>query len=841
MFVLTLLILNTLAFPNKPPTCNSRTWCALNRDRIANHYSISPKSYTTNGNVLEFKAKPLSPLKPPLQLKIMSSAPNIFSIRFTYPSEHHRQQVFPDISFASYTPQEMTHVSSTIESATFTSGNSTIVIHKNASIVIDSTTCINCDGLLFYSEDTSSSYFPVGVDVTLPTTQLFGSGKNVQRPLPSTYGDNAGFEEPYHFYASDYTTFPVNSTNPQYGTLPIFIAPQPTSTVAALYVNPTDTFVDLKVVNEQSKLIFTSEDGDVELVIISKPTPAEVISSYYEASGHCELLPRFAFGFQQSKWGYNSQTVVESVDKLSDENGIMYDVLWLDIETTHRKQYFTWASATFPDPVALQNELKSKNRYIVTIQDCHIATEDDYFVHEEGVDNDYFIKNEDGDDYLGVCWPARANWVDFTNEEARKWWGGLYSFDNYVNTTDILYAWNDMNEPSEFDVEDLLVKKSAVHYNNVLHHNVHSMYGLLQQLSTHDGLLKRSNGVLRPFVLSRSYYFGSQKYGAIWTGDSDATWAYLSSQVAQITDLSLLGLFVGGDIGGFASDPTTELLVRWYQAAVFQPFFRSHASQTADRREPWLFDDSTFNRIKDVITLRYTMLPYWYTSLYKHTVNSVPLLRPLYYQFPSDVDGYNIENQFMIGDAFMAAPIVTEGATTHTIYFPNDIWYDVFSPNTIITGPITQTIDVTLDSIPLYARAGVIVPQRIISEGKHSGSESERTDYLQIVIYDNNGKAEGLFYTDDGISVDNSEYHVKADLHFIDYIFNFDVEGSYLYGDYVKEVVLVTKEVIKKVTLVSEVTEKELTFTQEEGKVVVKRVLNHLSQSWGNWSLRFEL
>ncbi|ELP95205.1 neutral alpha-glucosidase C, putative [Entamoeba invadens IP1] len=847
MILLFFLPFLTLSVPNRPPKCTSRTWCGLNRFRSASHYTTSPMKYTLQSNVLTFKLTPTWSVNQNLQLSIFAYGDNQISVKYNCPSTHIRYNVPINTAFSIGSPQTVTVLSKSASVSAFKAGNTKIEVYSNASVVLDGKICIGCDGQFLYREDTKSDYYPVGIDVEFPTTSIFGSGKNVQQPLPLTDSTNTDteFEEPYHFYASGYTTFPVHSTSPQYGTLPIFVSHKPGSTTGVIFNNPTDTFIDVTTsenMGNNSKIITTSEDGDISLYIILKENPKEFYRAYYNLTGVSFMPPRFAVGFHNSKWGYNSQNVVESVDSDADKYGFMYDAIWLDIEHTHKKQYFTWADAVFPDPLGLQNTLKSKNRYLITIQDCHIATDDGYYVHDEGVSNNYFIKKDENmtEDYVGACWPVRSNWVDFLNEKARTWWAGLYGYDKYQKTTNIVFAWNDMNEPTEFDIQDLLVKKDARHYDGTLHRNVHNLYGMLQQMSTQKGQLARDNNQRRSFVLTRSYYFGSQKYGAMWTGDSDATFEYLSSQISQIVQLNMLGFFCGGDVGGFAHDPTTELLIRWYQAGALQPFFRQHCTNTAPRREPWLYEQSVSDNLKKSVNLRYRMLPYWYSLLYYHRVNQVPALRSMVYQFPEEINLMALENQYMIGDTYLVSPVIVSGETKHTVQLPKGVWYDYFN-NTKYEGGVEVSLDVDLETIPIYGRGGYIGTERIVSEGRKSSSESEKNDHLRIVIYDNMGQAIGLFYTDDGISVDNSNGYVDVKMAMGNYLFSYNVTGDYLYGEYVGEIVLVTDKVISKVSVLRDGEDTvEVGFVQKDGKVVVPNFNNHFSSQWTHWTVKFE-
>jgi len=217
--------------------------------------------------------------------------------------------------------------------------------------------------------------------------------------------------------------------------------------------------------------------------------------------------------------------------------------------------------------------------------------------------------------------------------------------------------------------------------DDIEHRDLHNMYGYLYTMATHQGHLVRSNHQLRPFVLTRAAYAGSQRYAAIWTGDNTADWGHLESSVPMCLSFSVAGMsFVGADVGGFFGNPDGELFVRWYQAASFQPFFRSHAHLDSKRREPWLFSAGEMKLIRDAIRTRYSFLPFWYTQFYEHELTGVPVMRPLWYEFPEDEGSYGREGEHMVGQALLVAPILKKSATELSVYFPgNELWYDIFT------------------------------------------------------------------------------------------------------------------------------------------------------------------
>jgi mannosyl-oligosaccharide alpha-1,3-glucosidase len=264
---------------------------------------------------------------------------------------------------------------------------------------------------------------------------------------------------------------------------------------------------------------------------------------------------------------------------------------------------------------------------MVTIVDPHIKTDSNYWVYQELVDLGVAVRDANGEIFEGDCWPGRSIWADFTNPRARIWWASQFSLSKYSSSTLSLYTWNDMNEPSVFSGPEVTMPKDNVHYNGIEHRDVHNLYGQYMHRASFEGHLQRSP-LQRPFILSRSFYAGTQRYGPIWTGDNSASYLHLRLSTPMILSLSIAGIpFVGADVGGFFGNPDPQLLTRWYQTGALQPFFRAHAHIDTKRREPWVFGDPWTSLIRDAIKLRYQLIPYIYTLFYESHLTGVPPMR----------------------------------------------------------------------------------------------------------------------------------------------------------------------------------------------------------------------
>ncbi|KTF82557.1 hypothetical protein cypCar_00040207, partial [Cyprinus carpio] len=269
------------------------------------------------------------------------------------------------------------------------------------------------------------------------------------------------------------------------------------------------------------------------------------------------------------------------------------------------------------------------------------------------------------------------------------------------------------------------------------------------QKATADGLIQRSEGVQRPFVLTRAFFAGSQRYGAVWTGDNAAEWGHLKISIPMCLSLGLVGIsFCGADVGGFFKHPSAELLVRWYQAGAYQPFFRAHAHIDTPRREPWLFGPENTALIREAIRQRYALLPYWYQLFYNAHRTGQPVMRPLWVEYPDDFATFSIEDEYLIGKDLLVHPVTDEGATGVTAYLPGkgEVWYDVHTFQKH-DGDQSLYIPVTMSSIPVFQRGGSIICRK--DRVRRSSSCMENDPYTLYVALGSQGSAEGELYIDD--------------------------------------------------------------------------------------------
>uniref|UniRef100_A0A915PNX4 Glycoside hydrolase family 31 N-terminal domain-containing protein n=1 Tax=Setaria digitata TaxID=48799 RepID=A0A915PNX4_9BILA len=555
--------------------------------------------------------------------------------------------------------------------------------------------------------------------------------------------------DPYRLYNLDVFEFEVNELMSLYGAIPFLLAHNKEHSLGLLWLNAAETWVDINSSTADKGILrsliekfkssvdlpqidthFMSESGLIDFFLMLGPKPNDIFRQNSGLTGVYPLPPLFSLGYHQCRWNYNDEDDVREVHENFDKYDIPLDAIWLDIEHTDAKRYFTWDPNKFPKPKEMIDSLAAKKR--------------------------------DGEDYEGHCWPGASAYLDFLNPAVRDFWAGKFAFDQYVGSTSNLFTWNDMNEPSVFSGPEVTMHKDAKHFGDWEHRDVHNIYGFYHHSSTYLGHLARTNGRKRPFVLTRSFFIGSQRTTAVWTGDNAASWEHLKITVPMLLSLSISGIpHVGADVGGFFGNTDQQLFTRWYQAAAFQPFFRAHSHIDTKRREPWLFSDSTTQAVRQAIRTRYSFLPYWYTLFYEHALTGKPPMRPLWSEFPDDEGAFDEEREWLVGPALLVRPVMDPDIQSVSLYLPgrrNVIWYD-WNDHKGRVAPGAVYTDTPIDVIPLFQRGGTIIPtwQRV---RRASGLMFQDPITLYIALNFNGDYANGTVYMDDGESFEykNGQY-----------------------------------------------------------------------------------
>ncbi|XP_034478778.1 neutral alpha-glucosidase AB [Drosophila innubila] len=607
----------------------------------------------------------------------------------------------------------------------------------------------------------------VALDFSFPAAEmLFGIPEHADSfALKSTSGT-----DPYRLYNLDVFEYVVDSKMALYGSVPVLYGHGPQRTAGVYWQNAAETWVDIYTAetNVVSSLVnfvsgsrkttppvahFISESGIVDAFIMLGPKPMDVFKQYAALTGTHELPQLFALAYHQCRWNYNDERDVTTVSAKYDEYNMPMDTMWLDIEYTDGKRYFTWDKFKFPEPLTMIKNLTELGRHLVIIIDPHIKRDTSYFFHNDCTENGYYVKTREGNDYEGWCWPGSASYPDFFNPVVRDYYASQYHLSKFKTVNEDVMIWNDMNEPSVFNGPEITAPKDLVHYGNWEHRDVHNLYGHMHLMGTFSGLKQRDPNQ-RPFILTRAHFAGSQRYAAIWTGDNLADWTHLQHSIKMCLTEAVAGFsFCGADIGGFFGNPDSELLERWYQTGAFLPFFRAHAHIDTKRREPWLFPERTRLIIKAALLKRYSYLPLWYTSFYELEQTGSPVIRPLLAHYPMDKEAFAIDSQLLVQDRLLVRPVMQQGVSKVDVYFPaiddkknGDYWYDVDTyQRQERTG--YESIPVTEHKIPVWQRGGSIVPKK--ERQRRASTLMLHDPYTLIICLDRQGKADGTLYLDD--------------------------------------------------------------------------------------------
>lgn len=588
--------------------------------------------------------------------------------------------------------------------------------------------------------------------------------------LRQTRGGEGNFEEPYRLYNTDVFEYILDSPMTLYGAIPFMQAHRKNSSVGIFWLNVAETWVDITKSKAAGNPLslgpgpktsththWISEAGILDVFVLMGPTPGDLTKTYGELTGYTAMPQEFAVGYHQCRWNYISDEDVKDVDRKMDRSKIPYDVIWLDLEYTDDRKYFTWEPHSFIDPIGMGQQLDAHGRKLVVLIDPHIKNQDGYTVHNQMKSQDLAVHNKEDQVYEGWCWPGSSNWIDCFNPKAIEWWKTLFKYDSFKGTLENTFIWNDMNEPSVFNGPETTMPKDNIHFGHWEHRDIHNLNGLTFHNATFQAMLSRKKGELRrPFILTRSFYSGSQRLGAMWTGDNQAEWTHLAASIPMVLNQGISGFpFAGADVGGFFGNPDKDLQARWYQAGAFYPFFRAHAHIDSRRREPYLIGEPYTQIVTAALRLRYSLMPAWYTAFFEANRNGSPIIRPMLWTHPSEEAGLPIDDQFFLGSTgILVKPVVEKDKFSADIWIPDEeVYYDYFTYNVQKTQKGKHlTVAAPLDRIPMLLRGGHIVPRRDIP--RRSSAMMRFDDYTLVVAVSKTGTAEGELYVDDGDSFD---------------------------------------------------------------------------------------
>jgi alpha-glucosidase len=557
----------------------------------------------------------------------------------------------------------------------------------------------------------------------------------------------------------------VTGSDPLYKSIPFFLALRKGKSYGIYLDNTYRTSFDFG--KEASDMYsFGSVGGELDYYFFYGPDPKRVVSQYTELTGHTPLPPRWSLGYQQSRYSYYPEARVYEIANELREHRIPSDVIYLDIDYLDGYRAFDINRNYFPTFEKMVQDLAKQNFKLVLISDMHLAEKKGYKPYDEGMAADYFVKKLDGQVYTGKVWPGASVFPEFTLQRARDWYGSLYK--DFVQMG-VRGFWNDMNEPAIFRYPDKTMPLDTVHRvddaageRKTDHREIHNVFGMEQVRATYDGVKKLAPNE-RPFVLTRAGFAGTQRYAATWTGDNVATWEHYRLTLPTLLSLGISGYaFAGNDVGGFNNSPTPDLATRWFEVGAFTPLFRDHNTSDSMPKEPWVHGPVQENIRRRYIEERYRLMPYLYTAFEENSRDGLPVMRPLFLEYPTlgdpkqeNGDFVGNDSEFLFGHDLLVAPQLSEGLNPLDVLLPPGEWFDYWSGKKI-TGPHQFKIQPGLEEMPVFVRAGAIIPVQPLVQ---STAEIPNGP-LELRVYPG-PECKGSLYWDDGETFDyqKSQYY----------------------------------------------------------------------------------
>lgn len=616
------------------------------------------------------------------------------------------------------------------------------------------------------------------------------------------------FNTHYTMWNSDYWAAGFNAS--LYGTHPFFL--QVTSDGSAngvLFLNSNAIEATIYRANKdpvypnQPIVEIQSTGGIIDLYILAGPGPIDVVKQLQEVIGKPSMLPYWALGLHNCRWGYESLQYVEDVVANYSAAEIPLETQWVDIDYMQNFKDFTTDAVKFPSGKMklFVDKLHASGQRFVPIIDPGIYAKQPtdgsapYLALKNGLEQSVFMKGLDGKPYLGQVWPGETYFPDWFATNTSSWWENeLNEFHKLVPYDGI---WIDMNEVSNFCNEDGLaqtcdfdpgsncpngcclscktvdtsnkydfppyvphvskgslgtktVPMSVTHENGLKEYNTHNLFGLMESVATHKAL---SNIIgKRPFVLSRSTYLSSGRWTAHWTGDNAATWNDLKASIITMNNFALFGQpNTGADICGFSGNTNEELCARWIEVGSFSVFTRDHNEINDSPQELYRWDSVT-RASKTALALKYRLLPYLYTLLYKASTEGSTVQNAMWMHYPSDPVSFSRNSQFMWSNGILFTPVLDSGATSVSGYFPRGRWYPLFESDSYgvidaSTGGKFVTLNTPLENTNAHVRGGSILPMQLSAM---TTAAARKTPFSLLVALDGSNSATGELFLDDG-------------------------------------------------------------------------------------------
>lgn len=498
--------------------------------------------------------------------------------------------------------------------------------------------------------------------------------------------------------------------------------------------------------SSKNKTVITIDGTDFDFYFIKGNKPIEIVKEFRNAIGKSYIPPFWAFGYQQSRWSYPDAQTVDSVIDGYDKAGIPLDCVYLDIDYMDSYKDFTVDDKKFPDFADYVSKKREQGIHLIPIIDAGVKKEDGYSVYEEGRDNGYFCKNEDGTDFEGGVWPGIVGFPDFLRKDVREWFGSKYKV---LTDAGIDGFWNDMNEPAIFysvkGLEKALDKAVSLKGENldlskffnlkdtflglsnspedyssiyhtiggkqICHDRVHNIYGANMTKAAGEYFAKEF-GEETILMFSRASYIGAHRSSGIWFGDNHSWWSHILLNLKMLPSANMCGfLYCGADLGGFNENATRDLVLRFLALGVFTPLMRNHAALGTRDQECYNFENS--EDFKDIIEVRYRLIPYLYSTFRKASEENDMIFKPLSFDYSDDKIARECETQLMLGDECMICPVYEQNVSGRYVYLPEDMTFVKLSGTKVVTEKMTKGthyIEIALNEVPLFIKNGKKIP-----------------------------------------------------------------------------------------------------------------------------------
>ena len=540
---------------------------------------------------------------------------------------------------------------------------------------------------------------------------------------------------------------------------------------------------------------FHTETPDYDLYLLSGGNENAICKEFRALIGRSYIPPKWAFGLAQSRWGYKTEEDVREVARQYKEHDLPLDMICMDIEYMQDYADFTVNKERFPDLTKLSADLKAQGIRLVPIIDAGVRIDPNDPTCTEGLEKGYFCKKADGTPFVAAVWPGKAYFADFLRPEVREWFGHKYKA---LTDCGIEGFWNDMNEPSLFysperlraflndmaalrekdniEQEEFFLRvvggamglmNSPADYasfyhevdgQKVRHDQVHNLYGGSMTRAAGEAFVDLRPGQ-RTLLYSRSSFIGSHRYGGIWLGDNNSSWAQLLANIQMMPSVQMCGfLYSGADLCGFSSDTTPDLALRWLEFGLLTPLMRNHSAVGTRMQEYYRFPE-VLPAVRNMIRLRYALLPYLYSEFMKAALENTSYFRPLAFDYPDDPDAREVEDQLLLGEGLMAAPVYIQNAHGRHVYLPEPMKLlrlravDDYDEEILPAGH--HYIRCALDEVLLFLRPGHIVP---VAQPANNTSELDDASLTLWSFLPDGESAEYRMYRDDGVT---TEYEKK--------------------------------------------------------------------------------